>query len=68
VHALVGRNVLILEDNDKAGRKKAHDAAVALCGTAKTIRIVRLPGLPDKGDVSDWLDADPRRADKLIEI
>jgi hypothetical protein len=25
---------------------------------AKTIRIVRLPGLAEKGDVSDWLDAD----------
>jgi AAA domain len=27
---------------------------------------VRLPNLPDKGDVSDWLDAE--RAEKLVEI
>ena len=37
-------------------------------GTAKTIRIVSLPDLPDKGDVSDWLDADPRRAEKLADV
>ena len=37
-------------------------------GTAKTIRIVSLPDLPDKGDVSDWLDADARRAEKLGDV
>ena len=57
-----------LEDNDDAGRAKALAAAQALHGTAKTIRIVSLPDLPDKGDVSDWLDADPRRAEKLERV
>ena len=37
-------------------------------GTAKTIRIVSLPDLPDKGDVSDWLDADPHRAKKFANV
>jgi hypothetical protein len=68
VKALVGRDVLVLEDNDEAGRKKALAAAKALHGTAKTIRIVRLPNLPDGDDVSDWLEADPSRADKLVDI
>ena len=36
--------------------------------TAASIRIVLLPDLPDKGDVSDWLDADPRRAEKLERV
>jgi hypothetical protein len=65
---LAGRDVLILEDNDEAGRKKAFEAAQALHGTAKTVRIVRLPGLPEKGDVSDWLDADQRNAGKLVDV
>ena len=26
--------------------------------------VVSLPGLPDKGDVSDWLDADTSNAEK----
>ena len=68
IAALAGRDVLIMEDNDDAGRTKALAAAQALHGTAKTIRIVSLPGLPDKGDVSDWLDADPRRAGKLANV
>jgi hypothetical protein len=68
VQALAGHDVIILQDNDEPGRKKALAAAQALYGSAKTIRIVGLPDLPDKGDVSDWLDADPRRAEKLAEI
>jgi RecA-family ATPase len=68
VQTLAGRDVLILEDNDEAGRKKALKAAQALHGTAKTIRIVCLPGLADKGDVSDWFDADSRNADKFVDV
>jgi hypothetical protein len=56
VEALKGRDVLILEDNDDAGRKKAQEAAKLLHDVANTVRIVSLPGLPDHGDVSDWLD------------
>jgi hypothetical protein len=67
IKALTSRDVVILEDNDDAGREKALAAAQALHGTANTIRIVSLPDLPDKGDVSDWLDADPRRAKKFVE-
>ena len=54
---LAGRDCWILEDNDKAGRKNALDAAEALHGYAKSIRIVRLSGLGGGDDVSDWLDA-----------
>ena len=71
VKALANRDVMILEDADEAGRKKALAAATALHGTAATIRIVRLPDLtghPNNKDVSDCLDADPRRAEKLIDI
>jgi AAA domain len=32
------------------------------------MRVVALPGLPVGGDVSDWLDADPARADTLLEV
>src|SRR5262249_2282535 len=48
--------------------KKAHDAAQALHGVAKTVRVVRLPNLPEKGDVSDWLDADAGNAAKLADV
>ena len=51
------RNVVILPDNDDAGEKHADDVARALQGIAKSVRVLRLPGLPDKGDLSDWLAA-----------
>ena len=66
VQALAGRDVIILQDNDDAGHKRALEAATVLHGTAKTIRVVLLPDLPHKGDVSNWLDADPRRAAKQL--
>jgi hypothetical protein len=68
VKALAGRDCIVLQDNDGPGHKKALAAAQALHGTAKSIRIVLLPGLPEKGDVSDWLDADPRRSKELVDI
>jgi putative DNA primase/helicase len=68
VNSLAGRDVFILEDNDDAGREKSHVAATALHGHAASIRIVSLPGLPEKGDVSDWLNADAANAGKLADI
>lgn len=53
--AFAGRRVAILEDNDQAGRDHAADVLAKLRGAAEAVAIVRLPGLPDKGDVSDWL-------------
>ena len=50
------RKVCILPDNDATGRRLASKVAKALQGNAEEIRIVELPGLPEKGDVSDWLD------------
>jgi hypothetical protein len=64
---VTGRDVMVLEDADKPGVKKALAAAHALHHSApRSIRIVRLPGhehtADDHGkDVSDWLDADPAR-------
>jgi putative DNA primase/helicase len=54
---LAGRSVVILPDNDAPGCNHAHDVTAKLNGTAASIKIVELPGLPEKGDVSDWLDA-----------
>jgi AAA domain len=50
-----GRNVVILPDNDKAGKDHAQKVFAALTGVAASVKIVTLPDLSDKGDVSDWL-------------
>jgi putative DNA primase/helicase len=51
------RTVYILPDNDEPGAQHAEQVARSLQGKAREIRIVPLPGLPPKGDVSDWLNA-----------
>src|SRR5207253_2826627 len=47
--------VVILPDNDEPGRKYARAAAASLRGVGIAVRILDLPGLPAKADVSDWL-------------
>ncbi len=54
---LAGRKVVIFPDNDPAGQQHAADVAASLRPYAISITIVALPGLPDKGDVSDFLAA-----------
>ncbi|HOJ60332.1 MAG TPA: hypothetical protein PK878_08590, partial [bacterium] len=60
---LASRPVVILPDNDKPGRDHAQDVARSLYGAAASIKVVNLPGLPEKGDVSDWIEA--RRAEGM---
>jgi hypothetical protein len=52
-----GRDVVILADNDGRGLEHAGQVARSLQYVAKSVRVVWLPGLLEKGDVSDWLDA-----------
>jgi AAA domain len=56
VQALAGRDCWILEDADDAGRAKALEAAKLLHPVAQSVKVIRLPGLADGCDVSDWLD------------
>ena len=62
-----GRDIYILPDNDAVGEKHAAQVAQKLAAVAREIRIVRLPGLTSKGDVSDWLAAGGT-ADELARL
>jgi hypothetical protein len=53
--------VYILEDNDDAGRAHTAKITAALNGVVPTIVVVSFPELPEKGDVSDWLEAGGNR-------
>jgi hypothetical protein len=55
--SLCGCRVVILPDNDEPGRAHAQTVAKSLHTKAASIKIIELPGLPEKGDVSDWLAA-----------
>jgi putative DNA primase/helicase len=52
-----GRHLVVLPDNDGPGQKHAAAVAAALLSVAASVSIVELPGLPAKGDVTDWRDA-----------
>lgn len=54
---LKGRRVVVLPDNDEPGRKHAGVVAMSLQKLASEVRVLTLPDLPAKGDVSDWLAA-----------
>lgn len=64
---LRGAHVVILPDNDDPGRKHAETVAQSLHGTAASVRVLELPDLQAKGDVSDWLAAG-HTADELLEL
>ena len=52
-----GRYVIVLPDNDEAGKQHADMVISELFSVAKQIKRVELPDLPEKGDVVDWLAA-----------
>src|ERR1035438_7116769 len=53
----VDKRVCIIPDNDDKGRKHAAQVASILSPVVKSIKILTIPGLPEKGDVSDFLES-----------
>ena len=66
-HHFEGLHVVILPDNDPAGEAHGEMVAARLAEVGASVRVVRLPDLPEKGDVSDWLDAGHRPEDLLLK-
>ncbi|HTV81625.1 MAG TPA: AAA family ATPase [Acidobacteriaceae bacterium] len=52
-----GKLVVIFPDNDEPGEQHAEQVASEVSKYAQILKVVRLPGLGPKGDVSDWLQA-----------
>ena len=53
----LGKNVVVIPDNDQAGMAHANLVVSELTNVAKSVRMVELPGVVEKGDICDWLDA-----------
>lgn len=62
-----GRYVCIIPDNDDVGFAHAEAIARSVARYAADVRIIKLPGLSDKGDLSDWIAAGGTK-EKLFEI
>ena len=54
---LAGKKVFAFQDNDEPGRKHAVQVCVSVAKFAQSVHLVELPGLPDHGDVSDYLES-----------
>jgi DNA primase len=52
-----GKQVAIFPDNDEPGRAHALKVAALLAPVAKSLKIVELPNLPAKGDITDYINA-----------
>lgn len=51
------QQVVILPDADDPGRRHAQQVAESCHASGLHVKVVELPGLPEAGDVSDWLTA-----------
>jgi hypothetical protein len=63
------KSILIIPDRDDAGERHARDIARSCLGAGLKVLIIRPPDLPEKGDISDWLDQGHGREDlfSLVE-
>ena len=53
---LRGKKVVLIPDNDNEGKEHMAQIGAALNGTTKNLKWLELPGLPSKGDVSDFIN------------
>ena len=64
-----GCDVIILGDNDEPGRAYVDKVAISVAPLAACVRIPKLEGLPEGGDISDWINQGGTQDDleRLIE-
>jgi hypothetical protein len=65
---LQGRIVYVIPDNDDPGRQHAAAVLASLQCVARSAVLVELPGLPPKGDVSDWLNVNGDDKERLLGL
>ncbi len=51
-----GKDIILMPDNDLAGREHMAKVAASINGNAESLKWIDLPGVPDKGDVSDFIE------------
>ncbi len=59
--SLQGFRVVLIPDNDEVGHAHVQHVAQNLKGIVREIRVLELPDLLEKGDVSDWVAAGGNR-------
>ena len=67
---LEGKKVILIPDNDNEGREHMAKVGASLNGKTANLKLVELPGLPSKGDVSDFIESfkSPEEAAERLAI
>lgn len=68
LHEVGVERLVIFPDNDAPGMKYAQRIAAEAHALDISVRIVALPGLGDKQDVTDWLAVPGNTRERLVEI
>ena len=63
-----GASIACLPDNDNPGKEGMHLLASKISPAASSILWLEIPGIPDKGDISDWLKDEDNDLKKFKEI
>lgn len=53
--ALKGKDIVLIPDNDLEGKEHMAQVGASLTGLVKNLKWIELPGIPSKGDISDWI-------------
>jgi len=64
---LTGKCVRIIVDNDEKGEQHGVIIGRAIGPYVREVKVIRLPGLPPKGDLWDWIEVGGTR-EQLIDI
>jgi len=62
------KRVVVIPDNDEPGKAFAKKAAADLVAAGATVKIVEIPYLAEKGDVSDYLDIKENSRESLLNL
>ena len=62
------KNLVVLPDNDAAGRQYAETIARAGHGAGLAVKVIEVPGLPPGGDVVDYLNAGHTKAELFAAL
>mgnify|MGYP003133590624 CR=1 FL=1 len=63
-----GSRIACMPDNDRPGKDGMHIIAKKISEVAQKILWIEFPGIPEKGDISDWLQEDGNDLKKFKEL
>jgi len=66
--SLKGKDIVLIPDNDIEGKEHMAQVGASLKGMLKSLKLIDLPGLPSKGDVSNFIDKFDDKDDAIEKL